>query len=420
MDIKLEKKKGIKAILRMKNMPYLLGGIVVVAILWLVFRDHSSTMRIDARTISMGKVLKGEFNDYISVSGQVLPFTTVQLSPLEAGLVERILVEEGADVKKGDILVELSNNNLNLEILNSEAQLAEKQNFLRNTMVTMEQERLNLRKEQLQLDSDLTRKRRTYNQNNELYKDGLISKEDWLRSKEDYELADRSRTLVLERQKQDSLYRSVQIGQLEENLETMQKNMTLIRERVSNLKVRSIIDGELGLFDIVLGQSVGSGQKIGQINDLSNYKIEANIDEHYIDRVRSGLSASFDRQGSIFQTNLRKVYPEVREGSFRADFSFKGERPENIRSGQTYHLNLELGQPTDAILIPRGSFYQSTGGKWVYVIDASGETAYRRNIRIGRYNPQYYEVLEGLDVGEEVILSSYDSYGDNDVLVLNK
>ena len=172
------------------------------------------------------------------------------------------------------------------------------------------------------------------------------------------------------------------------------------------------------MLDIVLGQSVGPGAAIGQVNDLSAYKVTAQIDEHYIDRVTIGLTASFERQDTRFEMLLRKVYPEVREGQFRSDFVFTGDIPENIRSGQTYYLNLQLGQPTESIIIPRGSFYQSTGGSWIYVVDASGEKAHRRQIRIGRQNPQYYEVVEGLDAGERVITSSYDNFGDHDVLIL--
>ena len=198
----------------------------------------------------------------------------------------------------------------------------------------------------------------------------------------------------------------------------MRKNIQLIHQRKENLNVRSKIDGELGLLDVVLGQNIMAGSMIGQVNDLSDYKIEAMIDEHYIDRVKPGLSASFDRQGQQFALTVRKVYPEVREGKFRTDFVFTGERPDNIRTGQTYYINLELGQPTESLIIPKGTFFQSTGGNWVFVLDPDGKKAYRRQIKIGRQNPQYYEILEGLEPGEKVIVSSYEAYKDNEVLVL--
>lgn len=420
MDIRIEKKKGLRALFSKRGIPYLAGAVLLIFVVWLLVRGNSSRLRIDARTISVGEVARGEFNDYIRVTGQVQPITTVQLSPLEAGIVERLVVEEGASVHKGDVLVELSNTSLTLEILNSEAELAEKQNILRNTLISMEQQKLDLRLDKVQLDLDVERKRRTWQQNEELYRNNLIAREDWLQSKEDYELAAKKRELNIERQVQDSLYRTVQIEQMEDNLANMKRNMELIRQRIGNLQVKSPIDGEVGLLDVVLGQSVTSGQKIGQVNDLSDYKVEAQIDESYIDRVRAGLDATFERQDTAFTMRLRKVYPEVRNGQFRADFTFVGAHPRNIRSGQTYYLHLELGQPTDAVIIPRGSFYQSTGGAWIYVLAPEGDRAYKRQIRIGRQNPQYYEVLEGLEPGERVIVSGYENYGDNDVLILNK
>ena len=420
MDIKLEKKTGLKAVFQKKNLPYAAVVVLIGFIGWLVFRDNSSTLRVDAQLLNVASVEQGEFNDYVRLTGSVQPMTTVQLSPLESGVVERIVAEEGTQVKRGDVILEMSNNSLSMQILQSEADLAEKQNILRNTMISMEQERLALRQEKLQLDLEVSRLKRTFEQNQSLYNDKLLAREEYLRSKEDYELAVRKRNLVLERQRQDSLYRTSQVEQMEESLRSMQRNMELIRQRVDNLKVKAPIDGEVGMLDAVLGQSLQQGANIGQVNDLTTYKVQAQIDEHYIDRITTGLVASFERQDTRYEMQLRKVYPEVRNGQFKADFRFVGDAPENIRSGQTYYLNLQLGEAAEAILIPRGSFYQATGGKWIYVLDATGEKAYRREIRIGRQNPQYYEVVEGLNPGEKVIVSSYDNFGDNEVLVLNR
>lgn len=415
MDIQLEKKKGIQK----KHIPYIAGGaFILILIGWIIFGDHASTLKIDARGINIGNVTKEQFNDFVRVDGQVQPITVVQLSPEEGGIVQERVVEEGAQVKKGDIIVRLSNSNLDLQILDAEAQLAEKQNFLRNTQVTMEQDRLSNMTERLQLDADMTRFRRAYNQQKRLYEENLIAKEEYLKAKEDYELASNKYDLVVERLRQDSISRTIQMDEMETSLANMRRNIQLVHERKEHLNIRSQINGELGLLDVVLGQNVSPGQKIGQINDLSDYKIEAMIDEHYIDRVKQGLSATFDRQGTNFALTVRKVYPEVREGKFRTDFVFTGERPDNIRSGQTYYINLELGQPTESVIIPRGTFFQSTGGNWIFVLDKDGKKAYRRKIRIGRQNPQYYEVVEGLEPGEKVIVSSYESYKDNEVLVL--
>ena len=361
MDIQLEKKKGLQK----KHIPYVAGGVLFVILLgWIIFGDHASTLKVDARGISIGNVTREQFNDFFRMDGQVQPITVVQLSPEEGGIVQEKVVEEGAQVKKGDIIVRLSNSNLDLQILNAEAELAEKQNFLRNTQVTMEQDKLTNQMEKLQYDMDMNRARRSFNQQEQLYKENLIAKEDYLKAKEDFELASQKHALITERLRQDSISRTIQMDEMEASLANMRKNILLIRERKENLNVRSQIDGELGLLDVVLGQSINPGQKIGQINDLSDYKIEAMIDEHYIDRVKPGLSAAFERQGSSFDLTVRKVYPEVRDGKFRTDFVFTGERPDNIRSGQTYYINLELGQPTESIIIPKGTFFQSTGGSW--------------------------------------------------------
>lgn len=418
MDRQIEKKRGIALAFTRKAIPFWGGAILLALIAWLIFSDKSSTLRVNSDTINIGNVEKGEFNDYIRISGQVQPMTTIQISPLEGGVVEEIMIEEGSQVKKGDKILRLSNEDLDLQILNSEAELAEKENMLRNTMISMEQQKLSLKQDRLQLEMEVKRYERTYLQQKALYEEKLIAREQWLTAEEDFALACDKLELVKEREQQDSLYRSIEISRMEESLENMQLNMQMIRRRKDNLTIKAPIDGELGLLDAVLGQSVTSGMKIGQINDLTSYKIEAQIDEHYIDRVTAGLDATFERQNESFSAAIRKVYPEVRESKFKADFKFTGRQPDNIRTGQTYYMNLQLGQAEEAIIIPRGTFYQQTGGRWIYVLSEDGSKAVRREIRIGRQNPQYYEVLEGLDAGEKVIISGYDNFGENDVLLL--
>jgi len=246
----------------------------------------------------------------------------------------------------------------------------------------------------------------------------MISREIYLQSKEDYEYTVKRYDLIAERQKQDSISKTIQIKNIKESLESMRKNTQIIRERVDNLEIKSPESGQLGNLDVVLGQNVASGARIGVINDLSDYKIEAAMDEHYIDRVTAGLEGKFERQNQKYGVVLSKVYPDVSNGQFKVDFYFTGERPENIRTGQSYYINLQLGQPIEAIIIPRGSFYQKTGGSWIFVLTHDGSKAYKRNIRISRQNPQYYEVVEELDAGEKVITSSYDNFGDTEVLIL--
>ena len=417
MDRPIEKKKGIALIFSKKALPYWLGGIMAAFIISLIFRDDASTLRVNGESLSISEVREGEFNDYIRLSGQVQPMTTIQVSPRESGIVEDILIEEGSKVQAGDIIIRLGNDDLDLEILNSEANLAEKENALRNTMIQMEQEKMQLSLNILELKTEVQRKERALKSQKRLFDDGLIGKEEYLRSEEDYLLFRKKLEVTIARAEQDSLYRNVQIKQMKESLENMKLNMQRIRMRKKHLEVKAPINGELGLLEVTLGESISSGRKIGQINALDSYKIEALIDEHYIDRVSAGLSATFERQNETFDAVIRKVYPEVRDGKFKADFRFSGEQPHNIRTGQTYYLNLQLAQPEKAILIHRGTFYQKTAGKWIYVVAPEGGKAVKREIRIGRQNPQFYEVLEGLEPGEKVITSGYDNFGDNEVLI---
>lgn len=414
MDRQIEKKSFLR-----RYAWYIAAAAALAALLvWIVLGTTASTMTIDATDITISDVTRGKFDDYVRLNGQVLPIQVVQISPEEGGIVREKVVEEGTRVRKGDVILRLSNSNLDLQILNAEAELAEKQNLLRNTQVAMLQDRLNNRTEQATLDTDCDRKRRAYEQNARLYKERLISKEVYLQSREDYKLARRKQSLISQRLKQDSLYRHVQMAQMEDNLDNMRKNVLLVRDRKNKLEVRSAIDGELGLLDVELGQNIAAGQNIGQINDLSDFKVQAQIDEHYIDRVRPGLSASFSRDGKTYLLRVRKVYPEVRNGTFRTDFVFVGERPAQMRSGQTYYVELALGKSQQATLIPRGTFFQTTGGNWIFVLDKSGRKAYRRNISIARQNPQYYEVTDGLEPGERVITSGYEAFKDNEVLVI--
>lgn len=414
MDRQIEKKSFLR-----RYAWYIAAAAALAALLvWIVLGTTANTTTVDASDITISDVTRGKFDDYVRLNGQVLPIQVVQISPEEGGIVREKVVEEGARVRKGDVILRLSNSNLDLQILNAEAELAEKQNLLRNTQVAMQQDRLNNRTEQATLDTDCDRKHRAYEQNARLYKERLISKEVYLQSREDYNLARRKQSLISQRLKQDSIYRHVQMAQMEDNLDNMRKNVLLVRDRKNKLEVRSAIDGELGLLDVELGQNIAAGQNIGQINDLSDFKVQAQIDEHYIDRVRPGLSASFSRDGKTYLLRVRKVYPEVRNGTFRTDFVFVGERPAQMRSGQTFYVELALGKSQQATLIPRGTFFQTTGGNWIFVLDKSGRKAYRRNISIARQNPQYYEVTDGLEPGERVITSGYEAFKDNEVLVI--
>lgn len=386
--------------------------LLAAAIVWLGLGHFATTLKVDRRGLSVGDVREGQFDDYVSVDGSVVPIQVVQISPEEGGVVLQKVVEEGAHVRKGDVIVRLSNSSLDLQILNAESELAEKQDMLRNTQLSLEQDQLNNRNEAAQLAMDVKSKRRAYEHQEALQKEQLNAREDYLKAREDYELAQEKDALIRQRLRKSTQLRKAQMDQMADNLASMQQNVRLVRERKAKLDVRSAIDGEVGLLDVELGQSIQPGQKIGVINDLSDYKVEAHVDEHYVDRVRPGLSATFEQGGRRYRLQVRKVYPEVRDGRFKVDFAFQGQRPANIRTGQTCYADLQLGASKRAVIIPKGTFYSVTGGQWIFVVSKDGHHAYRRTIRIGRQNPQFYEVLEGLEPGERVIVSGYEAYKD--------
>lgn len=417
MDRPIEKKKG----LQLKHIGYLGLALALVSLIYMAFfADRTSTYKVEKDKLIIESVTEDQFNDYITVPGTVEPISTIFLDAQEGGRVEEKLIEEGSMVKKGDIILRLSNPDLHLNILDSEAQLAEKENFLRNTQIAMEQDRLQIKRELLNLKYDIERKERNYQQNVILMKDNLISREDFIRSKEDVDMSRQSKELFIERQKQDSVFRSVQVDNMVNNLANMRKNLNLVRERVENLNVRATVDGQLGLLVPEIGQSITRGANMGQINVLTSYKVTAQIDEHYIDRVRTSLTAKLDRQSHLYDLTVRRVYPEVRNGTFKIDMIFRDSMPDNIRTGQTYYISLQLGQPKVSVLVPIGGFFQETGGQWIFVLDPTESFAFKRNISIGRKNPKYYEVLEGLQPGEKVIVSGYETFGKNEKLILKK
>ncbi len=414
MDIPIEKKRGIKK-------KHIYVGVGVILLLFITYKafftENLSTLRVDAGQLAIDTVKEGVFYDYISVMGTVEPIATIFLDAQEGGRVEKKLVEEGAMVKKGEVIVRLSNPDLMSEILYSEAQLAKNSNFLRNTRVTLEQEKLQIKREILNLEYEVIRKKRIYDQNTVFYRDTLISKNEFLKSKEDYEFAKKSYDLYLERQKQDSIYRTIQVEQMKGNLQNMAENLKLIRQRKESLNVKSPVDGQLTTLDVETGQLVPKGGRIGQIDILTSFKVVAQIDEHYIDKVRVGLMAILDRNGREYKLRIRKILPGVRKGRFEVQMVFTGKRPKNMRTGQTYYIRLQLGNPAKALLLPRGSFFQNTGGQWIFVVSKDGKSAEKRNITIGRQNPQYYELLKGLKPSERVIVSGYDNFGNNSRLV---
>lgn len=411
MDKVIEKKKGI----RPKHILWAAGALAFAFILYkVVFSETGSTFRAEKDKLTISAVEGGLFNDYITVIGNVEPITTIYLDAIEGGQVEERFIEEGTMVKKDDVILRLENRQLYQTILNSEAALAEKENYLRNTRINFETELIQSRKNLLDSRYRLNRKKRSFEQMEALFKDQLISREDFLQAKEDFEYEGNMLEINKVKAKNDSLIRVTSMQSLETDLGKMRQMLVLVRERLDNLNVKAPVDGQLGMLDAEIGQRINEGQRIGQINVLDNFKIKALIDEHYIDRVKRELPATLERNGTNFNLAVRKVYPEVRNGQFEIDLVFNGTLPDNIRTGQTYHIKLELGESGKAVLLPRGGFFQSTGGQWVFVLNENETEAVKRNIRIGKQNPQYYEVLEGLNPGEKVITSGYEMFGTND------
>ncbi|GAA3555407.1 efflux RND transporter periplasmic adaptor subunit [Snuella lapsa] len=415
MDTPIEKKKGLK---RKHAVIGVLAAFVLFFIFHIAFSDNVSTLKVDKEKLTIAQVTKNKFNDYISLSGQVSPITTVYLGAYEGGRVTEVLIEEGSMVKKGDVILQLENRELFGEILNSETNLATKENHLRQTQIDFETKRNAAQKSLLDAEYRLKQAERKYIQYQALYDDELIAREEYLRAKEDFELSQKSHEVQKFQTKQDSLRNIGSIKDLSRDLGRMKQALSMEYERIENLNVKAPIDGQLGFLDAEIGKRVGKGQNIGQINVLSDFKVESQIDEHYIDRVKRGLTATFDRKDTLYKLRLRKVYPEVRDGKFDVDLVFDDSKPDNIRTGQSYYIKLQLGAPSEALLLPKGAFFGSTGGQWVYVVDVSGTYAIKRPVKIGKQNPQYYEIIEGLDVGEAVIISSYDNFGDNDKLIL--
>ncbi len=416
MDKRIEKKAwGRRNAFRIT----IVSAFILWAMFYLIFRDKSSKLKVDSAKVTFGEVINDKFEEYISQIGTVAPILTVYLDAIEGGRVEEIQVEKGCMVEKDQVILRLSNPNLNLSILNSEANLAEQMNFLRNTRLAMEQEKLRLKEQMLDIKYKLQKQERLYKKNKLFYEQNIISEEEYLVSKEEYEYLYNMNILLLEKEKTDSMFRSVQIKQFELNLERMQENLDLVRNKLENLNVKAPIAGQLGALNAEIGEAKKEGQRLGVINDLQAYKVKVSVDEYYIDRITEEQQGKLKRNNEEFKLKVKRIYPEVKNGRFDIDMVFNGAIPDNIRTGQTYRLIISLGQSEEAIIIPKGGFYQSTGGQWVYVLNENGTEAIKRSIRLGNQNPMYFEVLEGLKQGETIITSGYDDFGDVDKIIFN-
>jgi HlyD family secretion protein len=415
MDRKIDK----KGFLSRKTIWYIVFGALMLTVLGvIIFGDKSSKYNVDVSRITIDEVVRDVFQDYITVQGTVEPITTIYLDAVEGGSVQEILIDEGNMVKKGDVILRLANDNLRLEITNSEAQVVRAINELRNARLQMDQTRLNYKQQIINLQKTVVQSERKYDNNKLLREEGHISREDFDQSREEYESSREMLSLLLENYRNDSLYRGNQINALEKSVESMETSMEIIQGRMENLNIKATADGELASLNPEIGEVVTYGTRVGTINILDSYKLRVDIDEHYIARIQKGLTGECDFASKSYTGVITKVYPEVQNGRFAVDMVFTDTVPDQIRIGQTSRIRLQLGESKEGILLTKGGFYQTTGGQWVFVLDPSEEFAVKRDISIGRQNPRYYEVLSGLEPGEKVIVSSYQNYADHDKLIL--
>ena len=389
-------------------------------LLYLLIGDHSSKLNVEAERITISTVTKAPFQEYIPVTGTIQPLQTFFLDAAEGGRIDSIFVEAGNVVSKGDRILKLANTNSQLDVLYREALLFEQINNARNTRLAIEQNSLTLRGQLADVEYQIIRLQRLHDRDTLLFRKQLISRQEFEQVNDEYEYWQSKQIITVENFKQDSLLRRVQLDQLNASIKRMQSNLDLVKRSLEDLVVRAPISGELTSLNAEIGQSKSPGQRLGQIDVLDGFKVRAEIDEFYISRINSGQKGTFDLGTTSYSLTVEKVYPEVREGRFEVDMLFEGSPPQGIRRGQTLQIRLQLGDLSDALLVARGAFYQKTGGQWAYVVDKSGAFAIKRNIRLGRQNPQTFEVMEGLEPGEQVITSAYDNFGDIDKLVLKK
>jgi HlyD family secretion protein len=378
----------------------------------------TSRLRVDPEKLTLSPVARGVFQEFIPVRGTLLPLQTVYLDAMEGGRVEQVFAEEGSVVAEGEPLLRLASPELQVQLLNQEAQLDERRDQARTARLALQQQLIQQRREQVDLDFELHQARRNYERYAQLASDHLIARKEYEDAKDGYDHLLKRRELTLETQRQDSLLGEAKIQQLEEGVARQQRHLDLLRQRLDRLVLRAPVAGQLTSLHAEIGESKGQGQRLGQLDKLDGFKVRAEIDEHYLNRVQIGQRGTFEQEGGELGLLVKKVYPEVREGRFEVDLLFEGAPPAGIKRGQTLQVRLELGALEEAVLLPRGGFYQKTGGNWAYVLDPEGTQASRRPIRLGRQNPLFFEVLEGLEPGERVITSGYDNFGDVDVLVL--
>jgi HlyD family secretion protein len=398
--------------------------MAVAGIAFLAFSIYSlrlsgsqSSLNVNKDKITISEVNKGVFDEFIVVTGVVQPLKTYQLDAIEGGYVVQKYLDGGASVKKGDQILRLENQRLAMEFVNRETDMYELINNLENTRLRLRQDKFTLKRTLSEVNFQIQQAKDDFDRNTVLLKDKVIGEQEFTKSRITYERLKKQQEIEVENQQFQEENSVMQIKQLEGTLERTKLNLKMMKDNLDNLIVKAPVAGLISRVDVEVGQSIAAGQNIGQIDDLDGFKMRVEVDEHYISRIFPGLEGSFEFNGSSIKLAVNKVYPEVKNGRFEVDMEFKSKIPDGIRRGQSVPVRLQLGKPAEAILLATGGFFSDTGGNWVYILDETGKKAIKRNITLGRKNPQFYEVLYGLKAGEKVITSSYENFGDKDVLV---
>jgi len=414
MDKKIKKKKWT-----LKRIGTIGGATLLVVFIayQLLFADRRSKLNVEKEKITIAEVKRGVFQEFIPQTGTVEPSVTFYLDAIEGGTIKKVYKESGAMLQKGDVILELSNLNRELSVLSQEASLNESINRLRQTRLQLEQNDLNQQQTLALIENQLEILEPQYNRQKVLYEKELISKQEFEQTKANYEYNLKRREITYKSYKNDSISRVRQLKQLNQSERRMMESLNGVGQILDNLTIKSPIDGQLTAPQLFEGEAVNTGQRLGQVDKVGSYKVSVLIDELYLPRISKGLKATTRFAGKEYELVITYIYPNINNGRFEVDMQFVGEAPGGIKRGQSLRLRIELGQSSEELLLPVGGFYKDTGGNWVFVVTGEGK-AEKRDIRLGRKNTEHFEVLEGLSPGDRVITSSYDNFGDNEVLVL--
>jgi HlyD family secretion protein len=415
LDRKIDKKPLLK---RKKFWFASTGGAIFLVLIIAILADTGSKLNVETDKITISTVSEGDFQEFIPITGNVMPRTTFYLDVITGGSVEQKYVEEGTMLKKGDKIIKLSNSNLQLSTLQQETFAYQQINEVRNTRLQIEQNSIALQTQLVDANFSLITSKQVFDREKVMWEKKLVSQQEFEQARDKYYHDVEQQKLTRQNFKADSILKQTQLSQIEESIKRLQMNLELIRENIENLTVKAPIDGQLTALNAETGQNKSPGDQLGQIDALDGFKVRADIDEYYIARIAKNLHATAEIDGNDYKLVVTKVFPEVKNGKFQVDMEFDGKVPDGIRRGQTLQIRLQLSERTKALLLSRGGFYQKTGGQWVFVIDKSGSSAVKKSISLGRQNPDYFEVLNGLKPGDKVVTSSYDNFGDVQKLIL--